>query len=194
MRRRPNARGAYTLKARNHMNTFGGTSNRGSTLGKVLDGLSFLCKVLTGVALVTLTAIFGWLVWGRYAMNDTPTWVEQVSLLLVMLITFLGAAVGVRESTHLGVSYFREVVPDRLRLVFTALSHFIMAVFGLVMAWHSYKLAAFKWESEIPLIHLPEGLRAVPIAVCGALIFLFSIGHLIGLARNEPAGPTSLTE
>jgi TRAP-type C4-dicarboxylate transport system permease small subunit len=154
-------------------------------LERVLDALAMLCKLVTGTALVVLTLIFGWLVWGRYVMNDTPTWVEQAALLLVMLITFLGAAVGIHESTHLGVSYFREIASARIRVVFTVITHLILAVFGAVMAWQSYALVLFKWGSEIPLIHLPEGLRAVPIMLAGGLIMIFSIGHLIAIARGE---------
>ncbi|MEO0760687.1 MAG: TRAP transporter small permease subunit, partial [Pseudomonadota bacterium] len=60
----------------------------------VLDALAAVCRVLTGVSLVALTVIFGWLVFGRYVLNATPTWVEQAALLLVMTIAFLGAAVG----------------------------------------------------------------------------------------------------
>ena len=153
-------------------------------LERTLDALALVCKILTGTALVVLTLIFGWLVWGRYVMNDTPTWVEQAALLLVMLITFLGAAVGIHESTHLGVSYFREIASNRVRQVFTAITHVVMAVFGAVMAWQSYALVLFKWGSEIPLIHLPEGLRAVPIMLAGGLITIFSIGHLIAMARG----------
>jgi TRAP-type C4-dicarboxylate transport system permease small subunit len=82
---------------------------------RFLDRLAWLCKIVTGVGLVVLTVIFGWLVFGRYVLNATPTWVEQASLLLVMLITFLGAAIGIHENTHLGVSYFREVAPDSVR-------------------------------------------------------------------------------
>ena len=39
--------------------------------------------ILTGVAMVVLTVSFGWLVFGRYVLNETPTWVEQSALLLV---------------------------------------------------------------------------------------------------------------
>jgi TRAP-type C4-dicarboxylate transport system permease small subunit len=151
----------------------------------LLDMIALVCKVLTGVALVVLTVIFGWLVYGRYVMNDTPTWVEQVSLLLVMLITFLGAAIGIHESTHLGVSYFREIVPAFVRTIFTVITHTFLLVFGAIMAVQSYKLTVFKWGTEIPLLHVPEGLRSVPIAICGILVCLFSIGHLIRLARGE---------
>ena len=152
--------------------------------GRGLDWLAWLCKVVTGVGLVMLTVIFGWLVFGRYVLNATPTWVEQVSLLLVMLITFLGAAVGIHENTHLGVSYFREIAPARLKKLFAAVSHLLLAGFGFLMMWHSYALVLFKWSSLIPLIHVPEGLRAIPITLCGGLVFLFSLGHLVKMARG----------
>ena len=160
---------------------------------RLLDGLSWVCKILAGVGLVVLTVIFGWLVFGRYVLNATPTWVEQVSLLLVMLITFLGAAVGIHENTHLGVSYFREIASTSVRRFCMVVSYVSLAGFGLVMMWNSYKLAVFKWGSLIPLIHVPEGLRAVPITICGGLIFLFSLGHLIKMARGIEER-TSLTD
>jgi len=160
---------------------------------RFLDGLALICKILTGVALVILTVIFSWLVFGRYVLNATPTWVEQVSLLLIMLITFLGAATGIHENTHLGVSYFREVAPDSVRKIFTVTSHLMLMVFGGVMMVNSYALVVFKWGSLIPLIHVPEGLRAVPIMVCGGLVFLYSLGHLLDMARGiEPK--SSLTD
>lgn len=169
------------------------TAQKRSAFDRALDALSWLCKVTTGVGLVVLTVIFGWLVFGRYVLNSTPTWVEQVALLLVMLVTFLGAAVGIHENTHLGVSYFREIAPRPVRVLFTALSHVMLAAFGMVMMWHSYALVLFKWGSLIPLIHVPEGLRAIPIAICGALVLLFSLGHLINMVRGVEEH-VSLTE
>ncbi len=151
---------------------------------RLLDLLSHICLVVCGVALVVLTVIFGWLVFGRYVLNATPTWVEQVSLLLIVVITFLGAAVGIHENTHLGVSYFREVSSERVKKIFTIVSHLLIAAFGAVMMVQSYKLMIFKWGSEIPLIHVPEGLRALPITICGGLLVIFSIGHLVLIARG----------
>lgn len=151
---------------------------------KTLDFLALICKIVTGVALVVLTVIFGWLVFGRYVLNATPTWVEQVSLLLIVLITFLGAAIGIHENTHLGVSYFRELSPKPVRWAFTLISHVLLAGYGYIMMTESYALMLFKWGSEIPLIHVPEGLRALPITICGGLILLFSVGHLILMARG----------
>ena len=134
---------------------------------------------MTGFALIVMTVIFSWLVYGRYVLNSTPTWVEQVSLLLVVLIGFLGAAIGIHKKTHLGVTYFRDRMPTPLKITFDLITHFMLIVFGYVMMIYSYQLVIFKWSTQIPLIHVPEGLRAVPIMICGALILLFSIGHVI---------------
>lgn len=157
---------------------------RKSRFDRLLDLLSQTCLVICGVSLVVLTVIFGWLVFGRYVLNETPTWVEQVSLLLIIVITFLGAAVGIHENTHLGVSYFRELSPEPVKRAFTVITHLLLAAFGAVMMVQSYKLMLFKWGSLIPLIHVPEGLRALPITICGGLLLLFSIGHLVLMVRG----------
>lgn len=155
------------------------SSNDKSTYDKFLDLISDINTVITGVALVFLTVIFGWLVFGRYVLNATPTWVEQVALLLVVYIGFLGASVGIHKKTHLGVSVFRELSPKLVQRIFELTTHVLMTGFGLIMTIYGYKLTVFRWTTEIPLLHVSEGLRAIPIMLSGIFIILFSIGHLI---------------
>ena len=143
------------------------------------DFIAKICLLIAGTALVTMTTIFAWLVFGRYVMNDTPTWVEQVSLLLVMVIAFFGSAVGVHQHTHLSVVVFRNLVPSSVRTVFVVISDSLMMIFGGLMFWFGWELTAFKWKTMIPLIQWSEGLRSLPMTVCGLLLFLFSAGHLL---------------
>lgn len=154
-------------------------------MDRVLDAIAAVCRAITGLALVMLTVIFGWLVFGRYVLNATPTWVEQAALLLVMTIAFLGAAVGVRENTHLAVELGRDLAPPRLRTLFVFLSDLLMAIFGLLMLIYGLKLTIFKWGSMIPLIDLPEGLRSLPLTVGGGLILLFSLANLLRVALGR---------
>ena len=158
---------------------------------RALDAIAYICRVVTGVSLVFLTVIFGWLVFGRYVLNATPTWVEQAALLLVMVIAFLGSAVGIHENTHLSVSAFRSIAPTGVRRIFVVLSDLLLIGFGALMFWQGAQLTAFKWGSMIPLIQLPEGLRSLPLTIGGGLIVLFCCGHLMRLAlgrdtRSEP--------
>lgn len=150
-------------------------------MNAVSDFITRICIVLAAVSLVAMTVFYVWLVYGRYVLNDTPTWVEQVSLLLVMIITFLGAAVGVHQHSHLSVVIFRNIVPTSVRTVFAIITDVLMIGFGGMMFWYGIELTKFKWDTLIPLIQVSEGLRSLPLTICGALLFLFSLGHLIRL-------------
>lgn len=150
-----------------------------SLFDRFLDIICQINTIITGIMLVVLTVIFGWLVFGRYVLNATPTWVEQVSLLLIIYIGFLGASIGIHKKTHLGVAVFREMSPRPVQRLFELLTHLLLAGFGLIMIIYGYKLTVFKWVTKIPLINVSEGLRSLPITLSGIFIFLFSIGHLI---------------
>jgi len=154
-------------------------------MDRVFDVLCRICLILAGTALVAMTLMFGWLVYGRYYLNDTPTWVEQYSRLLLMVIAFLGAAVGVRQDTHLSVVLFRTAVPSAVRSVFVFITDVLMAGFGGFLFWYGLQLTEKKWGQMIPLIDVTEGLRSLPLTICGALVFLFSTGHLIRLLRGR---------
>ncbi|SLN63200.1 TRAP transporter small permease [Pseudooctadecabacter jejudonensis] len=142
-------------------------------------GIVYLCRVITGVALVSLTVLLGYQVFGRYVLNDTPTWVDPLSLLLIMLIAFLGAGIGVYEHTHLSVVMMRQAVTARIRTAMVLLTDLMMAGFGGLMMWYGWQLTAFKWKNDIPLIGLPEGLRSLPLTICGGMILVFALGHLV---------------
>ncbi len=165
--------------------TQGAPSDFLTPIDRILDGIAWICRVVTGVSLVVLTVIFGWLVFGRYVLNATPTWVEQVALLLVMVIAFIGAAVGVHENSHLAVSFFRSTAPNWVRTIFVVVTDIMMAGFGLLMLIYGARLTIFKWGSDIPLIHVPEGLRSLPLTIGGGLILLFSLAHLARLALGR---------
>ena len=170
------------------MSTLNTPVNR-SAYDKFLDQIAALSMFVAGVCIVVMTVIFSWLVYGRYVLNSTPTWVEQVSLLLVVFMGFLGASAGVHRRTHLSVSFFRYICPRPLRRFFELLTHLIMTGFAFIMMWKSYELVLFKWGSQIPLIDIPEGVRAIPVMLCGAFTFLYSIGHIIRFIQGEEENP-----
>jgi len=150
-------------------------------MNKVFGLIVWAFKIVTGVALILMTVLMGYQVFGRYVLNDTPTWVDPLSLLLVMVIAFFGAAIGVWENTHLSVAVFRSMFSAKIRTVMVVLTDLIMAGFGGLMLWYGALLTMFKWQTLIPLIQWPEGLRSLPLTICGGLVLLFSLGHLYRL-------------
>ncbi|MEO0360436.1 MAG: TRAP transporter small permease, partial [Pseudomonadota bacterium] len=149
------------------------------------DGLAALAMALASALLVVLIVIFGWLVYGRYVLNATPTWVEQSALLIVVWIAFLGAAVGVRRRTHLAVDFVRRALPRRPRAALELFATLAMLAFGAVMAWQGYVMFERTARREIPLLEISEGWRAVPVSLSGAMIVLFCLDDLLRPRRGE---------
>ncbi|NKB77220.1 MAG: TRAP transporter small permease subunit [Gammaproteobacteria bacterium] len=145
------------------------------------------CTFVASCSLVVLITIFAWLVFGRYVLNDTPTWVEQLALVLICYITFLGAASGVYDRTHLGVDFLREMLPNPLRHILRLLADLMVCIFGIYMAVSAAELVSFGWDTKLPMLGVPEGVRTFPMAVCGALISLFAGFHFFSTLA---AGPT----
>ena len=158
-------------------------------LDRISKTLSSAALFIASIALVVMTVTFGWLVFGRYVLNATPTWVEQTSLLLVVVITFLGAAAGIYERTHLSITYFKDNSPSHIRKFCSLFSHAALGAFGTAMVVYGYQLTVFKWSSDIPLLGVPEGLRAIPIVVSGALVLLFSLYSFIERLRRKSEVP-----
>jgi TRAP-type C4-dicarboxylate transport system permease small subunit len=152
---------------------------------RILHWVATICMGIAGLQLVVLIGIFGWLVYGRYVVNDTPTWVEQLALVLVVWITFLGGAVGVWTKSHLSVEFIREMMPPLLAVLLRFLALFGVLAFSVALAIYGTQLSLDTWGRVIPMLGVPEGMRAMPMAICGVLSSLFTLYHLAEHARGR---------
>lgn len=148
--------------------------SRMATLQRAFDAIAGVCMLVAGVALVVLIGVSGWLVFGRYVLNDTPTWVEQFALVLVVYITFLGAAAGVQHNSHLSIDFIREAFPRGPRIVMRQLTDLIVLTFGGFMAWQGWGLVMGNLGRPIPMLGVSESWRAAPLVISGVLIVLFT--------------------
>ena len=142
------------------------------------------------LGLVGIVATVGWQVLGRYVMNGTPTWAESTALVLILYVTMLGAAVGVRDAGHIGLESLLILAPASLRLKLEVVIHLLVGGFGAVMAWNGAILAESVMGYKIPTLGLPEGVNHLPTVIAGILIVLFSLEHIVALIRGEDVEPS----
>jgi TRAP-type C4-dicarboxylate transport system permease small subunit len=152
--------------------------------------LARLClKVGVGGLMLLIAAVLYQVV-GRYVLNDTPTWAESGAVLLVLYVTMLGMAVGVRDAGHIGLESLLVLVPEAVRLKMELLIHALVLSFGVVMAYNCGVLAQSVWDYKIPTLGVSEAFKYAPPALAGVLIALFSVEHLIALIRGEEVKPS----
>lgn len=143
-----------------------------------LNILSRLSLYLSGVGIVAMTLIVGWQVFARYVLNDTPSWSEPLSLFLMSWFILLGAAVGVRESGHLGLDIVRYAMPPAVQRAMDISSMALVAAFGGFMAYYGFLLAKGTWTATIPVLGWPGGVDFFPLIVGGFMIALFGLERL----------------
>lgn len=174
------------------------SSKKEPIVKRFLDLLAFIAMSLSGVCMIVLVASFGCLVFGRYVLNDTPTWVEQMAMLLVTTITFLGASVGIHERTHLSVEMMSLVLPESAFKFVDIIIDLTLVIFGVAMAYYCQELASFAWSRKIPLLGIPDGVRFIPVVTAGVLICLFSsyrvVTGFMALLSPQKAMTTALGE
>src|ERR1044072_4828890 len=148
------------------------------------------CMYIAVAGLVGIVATVALQVFGRYVLNDTPTWAESMAPVLILYVTMLGAAVGVRDAGHIGLESLLILVPDGLRLRLEMVIHALVGIFGLIMAWNGAVLAESVMAYKIPTLGLPEGINHLPLVVAGVLIALFSLELIVARVRDEDVVPS----
>ena len=158
-------------------------------LTKFCATVAKLCLMLAVALLIILILCVQWQVFGRYVLNDTPTWAENLALLLVLFVTAFGVAVGVRDAGHIGLESLVVLLPGKWQRRIEFLIHGLVGLFGALMVKGGWLWANAKWGEKKPMLPVPDGIDYVPIIIAGALIVLFSIEHLVALARGQEVVP-----
>ncbi len=165
------------------------SSPAGSLYTRFCATLARACMALGVTGLVLLVIAVLTQVFGRYVLNDTPTWAETIAMLLVLYVTMLGTAVGVRDAGHIGLESLLVMLPERIRTRIELLIHVLVGTFGAVMAYNCALLALSVADYKLPTLGISEGWRYLPPVIAGALIVLFSIEHIIAVLKGTEVEP-----
>jgi TRAP-type C4-dicarboxylate transport system permease small subunit len=160
---------------------------------RLMDVLYGACVVIAGTALVLISAVVPWAVYTRYVLNRAASWPEPMAVLLMIVLTFFGAAACYRVGLHMRVSFFVSLLPGRLQRAIALFVELLMAAIALFMVDWGIKLVAATWQNSIAdFPSLSVGVTYLPIPIGGAILLLFvlerlTIGPLPPPARPEQA-------
>ena len=156
---------------------------------KFCAGLSRLSLMLAVAGLIAVVLCVQYQVIGRYLFNDTPTWAEALSMLLVLFVTAFGLAVGVRDAGHIGLESMVALLPPAWRHRIELLIDALVGLFGALMVHGGWRWMSAKWGEKKPMLPVPDGIDYLPLVIAGVLIVMFSIEHIIALLRGEDVEP-----
>lgn len=148
-----------------------------------LDRLANAVVALAALALTGLVVVQGWQVFARYVLNDSPSWTEPVTLVLLTAAMSLGAAAGVHNDRHFAFTLLADAAPPALQRALFVFAKLTMALLGMVLAWWSFVLFRSGFDVRAAGAPFPESLPYAPVALGGALIAVFALARCLPRAR-----------
>jgi len=152
------------------------------------DGLYLACLWIAGIAITIMSLIIPWGIFARYVLGTGSQWPEPVSILLMVLFTFLGAAVSYRAGAHIAVALLTDRVPPGLKRPLAGLVHLLMLAVSLFMLYYGTRLCLVTWGQTIgELPFIPVGLTYTPVPIGGLVTALFVIERITCGSQAERA-------
>ncbi|MDP3897640.1 MAG: TRAP transporter small permease [Mesorhizobium sp.] len=161
-------------------------SDRLRGVASILGWLNRLALWAAAIGLVLMTCFVAWQVFCRYILNDSPSWTEPGSVMLMSWFIFLGAAVGVRENYHLGFDVLLYVLPKGGKRVLRMISDVVVLAFGLGMVWYGWQLVVLTFNTTLPSLRISGAYDYYPVVAGGFLISLFALERIVRRAAGEP--------
>ncbi|GEP26749.1 TRAP transporter small permease [Cryobacterium levicorallinum] len=108
------------------------------------NATSKITGYLSGLALLAATFTMMHGVASRYFFGHPTIWQTEFSIYLLMFVTFVGAAYGLRHHAHVGVDLLVQSAPPRVQLILRLVSSVLSLLVIIVVA---YTATAMWWEA-----------------------------------------------
>ena len=158
-----------------------------SAVQRATDVLANLSIAIAAAALLGLVVVQGWQVIARYVLNDSPSWTEPVTLLLLSTAMSMGAAAGVHSKRHFGFYLLANSVGANAQRILQAIPPLVIVAIGATIAWWGWILLVDGLDIPTAGANLPQSINYLPLSLGGGLMVVFALLQLVEALRAPVA-------
>ena len=123
----------------------------------------------------------------RYVFNTTIVGGNEVTVMLFIFTTALGAAVDVARGKHIIVDTFVNLLPAGIRRWLDVVNLAIIGTLNAFLLNYSIDWIAAVGGSENPVVHIPEGVVQIAMPIGCALTVLFCVTRIVSILAEKSA-------
>nr|WP_106779913.1 TRAP transporter small permease [Lysinibacillus timonensis] len=154
---------------------------------KILD---YFEEIILFITFLTITLITFANILSRNIFKFSFSFTEEITINLLVLLTFVGTALGVRRYAHLGFTLVYDVVGKSIKKVIIVISSIMSATLFSILLYYGYEMVQFqmKISQTTPALGMPQWILSLALPL-GALLCLIrtvqvTIGEIL-LVENE---------
>ena len=152
--------------------------------------LRLLNGILVGaVALLVLDVLLG--VASRYLWGAQVKWTEELATILLIWVSFLGAAAAFEARAHLGIDVLTERFPPSARRKTELAAHLCtigFVVIAFLLGGSILVRQALVHRNILPALQISDVVMYLPLPVSGVFILIYEVANLTADWRRNKSG------
>lgn len=121
----------------------------------------------------------------RYLFSFTPSWSEEITLVFIIWVSFIGIAYGFRENLHISVELVASRFPETWQKGLDWLTRLMVLVVGGLFLYFGTQFTILMSHTTMPGTHLPLATLYFCVPVSGLLMILYTITGV--MKTGDPA-------
>lgn len=147
---------------------------------RILEGiLAIIIAILSCIIFINIIL--------RYGFHTSILSIDELSRLLFVWLTFIGAIVAYMDNSHVQVTFLVEKLSPANQQRVSLLTHTLILLLCLGLAWGAIEKTAQDWSNLSPILGVPVGLMYAAAIPTSLIIALLELRHLYGSSQIPPA-------
>ena len=162
---------------------------------RAIDRAMSILQLLLGLSLIVAVLLNFANVIGRYVFGTSILWADEIEMVILVTVTFLGAAIVAWRRQHLVMDMLVQRMPVAMQLGLRVIETLVLILIAALVGQQSYVYAnqMFKLGRLSDNAGIPMWLPHSTVAVGFALMSLIAIWHAAADIRrrssDRPAAP-----
>lgn len=152
---------------------------------KVKELVDRLIVGLSMTALLAMILIIIFQVFSRQFFQYTPSWAEELSIILFVWTSFLGIAYGFKARLHIGVSFLVDLFPTKVQDAMDFFAKILILIFGGVLTYYGWKFTVLMGGSTLAGTGLQTSYLYAAIPVTGVFVLIYGVELLFSKGLHQ---------
>lgn len=148
--------------------------------------VSSLIKWILVVMLLAMTLVLFAQIVFRYFFEMPLVWSEEMALVLMLWITFLGAALLLESKEHISIDFLVEMMSPGAQRLMAIVATVLLLIFNVALTYGAFLVVEATASSITPGMKISVAWHYGGAMVGGFLLALVSIEHLLDYCGLTP--------
>jgi TRAP-type transport system small permease protein len=136
-------------------------------------------SMLLAIVLIVLSNVFF-----RYFLHIGLGWTEEAARFLLIAMTFVAAAIAVKDWGHFRLLLIEKWIPENFRRPLQIFAVLVVLAMSVILIRYGIAIADVSWFQTSPTMEWSMGYLYLIVPASGAVMCLFALEHLVNILRG----------